>query len=149
MPVKIEGQNAGSIEADRAPDQCPICNTKVRPDPLYIEHGGRVYNATISVVYHCPNFDCNEVFIAYFVREGNPNNPHPGAHICTFKGARPIEPIPADVAETISNISPNFHKIYNEAYKAEQFGLMEICGVGYRKALEFLIKDYLITQRAK
>ncbi|WBX72977.1 DUF4145 domain-containing protein [Tenacibaculum pacificus] len=35
-------------------------------------------------------------------------------------------------------------KIYNEAYSAEQQNLKEICGVGYRKALEFLIKDYVI-----
>ena len=34
--------------------------------------------------------------------------------------------------------------IYNQAFSAEQYNLTEICGVGYRKALEFLIKDYLI-----
>src|SRR5690554_2347535 len=38
-----------------------------------------------------------------------------------------------------------FSQIYNEAYFAEQNNLLEICGVGYRKSLEFLIKDYLIT----
>lgn len=37
-------------------------------------------------------------------------------------------------------------KIYNEAFIAEQGGLLEICGVGYRKALEFLIKDYAIKR---
>ena len=44
--------------------------------------------------------------------------------------------------KNIKNISESFEKIYNEAYHAEQYGLMKICGVGYRKALEFLIKDY-------
>src|SRR5690554_5943536 len=38
-----------------------------------------------------------------------------------------------------------FSQIYNAAYFAEQNNLLEICGVGYRKSLEFLIKDYLIT----
>src|SRR5699024_2819467 len=34
--------------------------------------------------------------------------------------------------------------IYNEAFHAEQTGLSLISGIGYRKALEFLVKDYLI-----
>ena len=34
--------------------------------------------------------------------------------------------------------------IYNQAFAAEQQNLTEICGVGYRKALEFLIKDFAI-----
>jgi hypothetical protein len=49
--------------------------------------------------------------------------------------------------DSIKGISPTFCEIYEEAHKAEQFGLEQICGVGYRKALEFLIKDYLITNR--
>lgn len=51
-----------------------------------------------------------------------------------------------EFSNTITEISPSFDKIYNEAYKAEQQDLEEICGVGYRKALEFLIKDYLISK---
>lgn len=35
-----------------------------------------------------------------------------------------------------------FQVIYNQANSAEQLNLLEICGVGYRKAFEFLIKDY-------
>jgi hypothetical protein len=37
--------------------------------------------------------------------------------------------------------------IYTQAHAAEALELTEICGVGYRKALEFLIKDYLITKK--
>jgi len=36
--------------------------------------------------------------------------------------------------------------IYNEAFQAEQYRLTQICGPGYRKALEFLIKDYAIKK---
>ena len=46
-------------------------------------------------------------------------------------------------SEVIQDISHSFCSIYNEAYAAEQYKLLEICGVGYRKALEFLIKDFL------
>lgn len=47
-------------------------------------------------------------------------------------------------SEAIEEISPSFVKIYNQAAKAEANGLDEVAGVGYRKALEFLVKDYLI-----
>lgn len=47
-------------------------------------------------------------------------------------------------SEKIKNLSPNFIKIYNQAYLSEQFSLDEICGIGYRKSLEFLIKDFAI-----
>lgn len=40
-------------------------------------------------------------------------------------------------------LSPSFVKIYHQAEKAENDGLDEICGIGYRKSLEFLVKDYL------
>lgn len=46
----------------------------------------------------------------------------------------------------IKKVSENFVQIYGEAEIAEHENLSEICGVGYRKALEFLIKDYLINQ---
>jgi hypothetical protein len=50
-------------------------------------------------------------------------------------------------ADAIRDISPTFCDIYGEAHKAEHFDLTQICGVGYRKALEFLMKDYLIKEQ--
>lgn len=65
--------------------------------------------------------------------------------VYVLRGLRPLEPMLAKFSEHIKKISPNFSSIYGEAYKAEQYGLTQICGVGYRKALEFLLKDYLIA----
>jgi hydroxymethylpyrimidine pyrophosphatase-like HAD family hydrolase len=44
----------------------------------------------------------------------------------------------------IEDLSPSFVEIYNEAYNAEQLDLNQICGVGYRKAIEFLMKDFAV-----
>lgn len=52
------------------------------------------------------------------------------------------EPIIFD--DIIVNLSPDFTKIYNQTKEAEELGLDELVGIGYRKSLEFLIKDYLI-----
>lgn len=46
----------------------------------------------------------------------------------------------------ISQVSPSFVKIFEESYAAEKNGLTLICGMGYRKALEYLVKDYLIEK---
>jgi len=48
----------------------------------------------------------------------------------------------------INTVSPSFGKIFNESANAEKRGLREIAGVGYRKAIEFLIKDYCILSNA-
>ena len=56
-------------------------------------------------------------------------------------------PIPEEktfFSKGITEISPQFVTIYQQAESAENHSLSEICGLGYRKALEFLIKDYCI-----
>ncbi len=49
-----------------------------------------------------------------------------------------------DFDDKLKKVSPQFVKIYNQALKAEEYSLDEIAGLGYRKALEFLIKDFAI-----
>lgn len=44
----------------------------------------------------------------------------------------------------IADCSPQFVKIYNQALEAESQDLNEIAGLGYRKAMEFLMKDFCI-----
>ncbi len=45
----------------------------------------------------------------------------------------------------IEKVSKDFVKIYTQSHKAEQLGFDKICGMGYRKALEFLVKDFAIN----
>jgi len=51
--------------------------------------------------------------------------------------------MPTHLSKEVGDISPDFAQIYNQAEHADQLGLKLLCGPGYRKALEFLIKDYL------
>lgn len=48
-------------------------------------------------------------------------------------------------SDEINRLSPSFSRIYNESFKAEKYGFEEVAGGGYRKALEFLIKDFCIS----
>lgn len=63
---------------------------------------------------------------------------------------RSVETIPSrimytvEIPEAIIDISSDFYKIYNEAIAAEEHGLSSISGMAYRKAVEFLVTDYLL-----
>ena len=46
------------------------------------------------------------------------------------------------LSETIRQLSPDFATTYNEAAIAERTGLTQLSVLGYRRALELLIKDY-------
>ncbi|WP_319217256.1 DUF4145 domain-containing protein [uncultured Trichococcus sp.] len=47
--------------------------------------------------------------------------------------------------EKIETLSPRFVNIYNQAYAAEQMNHIELAGMGYRSAMEILIKDYALS----
>jgi hypothetical protein len=50
---------------------------------------------------------------------------------------------PAHISDYVSEISPSFVEVYNQTLVADSLNLTQIIGIGLRKSLEFLIKDYL------
>ena len=122
-------------EIDKYPDICPHCHK--HQVPKYISglkytialHGNMI--KVVEAFFQCTNSDCNKGFIAYYWE---------GCLIDTSIGTFEKK----EFSEIIETISPQFSIIYNQAYFAEQNKLHQITGVGYRKALEFLIKDYAI-----
>jgi hypothetical protein len=45
----------------------------------------------------------------------------------------------------VSDLSPDFIRIFGQASVAEASGLDDVAGPGFRKALEFLLKDYAVS----
>jgi hypothetical protein len=64
------------------------------------------------------------------------------AKLATASPCRLIKTI--TFSASIEKLSPIFCKTYSEALIAEENNFKQICGPGYRRALEFLIKDFLI-----
>lgn len=93
----------------------------------------------LELLCKCPNLDCNRAFFARYQTEFDTGNYY--LHETNIGEIEGIQ-----FSKHINNISPNFVNIYNQAHFAEKHNLLEICGVGYRKGLEFLIKDYVITK---
>jgi hypothetical protein len=111
------------------PEECPHCHHKITPIPIIATSRVDAKRET-SAVLQCPNKSCSNLFIALYL-------------LGQFKRIISIQNKTHTFSDTINQISPKFVSIYNEAYQAEQYGLNEICGVGYRKSFEFLIKDFL------
>jgi hypothetical protein len=57
----------------------------------------------------------------------------------------PAPPIRTLLPEGVAEIAPKFASIYEQALRAEHLGLLDLVGMGYRKALEFLIKEWLVA----
>lgn len=116
--------------------ECPICHFKISPN-LVGDVRGKYYHSLLE----CPH--CEELFIIkykYFLTYASDFPKYAYVLESIFpKQAKDIL-----IQEGIKSISPMFVEIYNQALEAEVNNLDQISGIGYRKALEFLIKDYLI-----
>jgi hypothetical protein len=86
----------------------------------------------VQVVYQCAFPVCESFFIGYYGEPGQKE----------LKALQPLKPDPSAFPEQIGKLSPTFASVFREAEEASHLGLTEIAGPGYRKAFEFLIKDY-------
>jgi hypothetical protein len=124
------------LSVDSDPDVCPICHRAIQPvdqrSDFLISDGHRV----LQRVFRCPKRECQHLFVGRYTQRLN--NSTYFLDVCL-----PAEPQDYVFHPSIRKISEDFCAIYNEAQKAEQLQLTLVCGPGYRKALEFLIKDYV------
>jgi hypothetical protein len=130
--VVLNSDYDDAFNVETKPIECPYCHLSQIPKM----YSAIKYKDTkkYTILCECCNQNCGEAFNVVYDNSTKhflkPKNPTPQAH---------------DLSTEIKETSPKFCDIYNEAYAAEQIGLGQIVGVGYRKALEFLIKDYLIS----
>lgn len=120
---------------------CPHCNVSTNNDEkaaLYIPTD----HPLVKVYLVCFCTHCESIYFGeYCCQNTFGNNFIANAPICTYPNPHEQK----DFSENIQILSPKFVEIYNQSLKSENIGLSEISGMGYRKALEFLIKDYAIS----
>lgn len=126
------------IGYDTEPNECPFCHKKITP---------RIYQAYVKdnileIIFRCPDSDCGRTFIGIYKNELVSGNTWQFKLKSTSVGTF----VEANFSENIKELSSNFVEIFNQASKAESLNLHHIAGIGFRKALEFLIKDYLIKK---
>ena len=122
----------------KQPDTCPFCKKAVMPHPLMGIFHQRSSNTVVNAFFLCPS--CENIFIGvYFSSLTAKATEYFYLHHCL-----PEKVYVDGFSDNIEELSPRFVEIYQQSQKAENAGLHEICGMGYRKALEFLVKDYAI-----
>lgn len=140
------GTGESTVEINTYPDICPICKKGMQPLFKYgcLTNGRQDFDPKdeLQAVFQCTIGTCKTLFVGYY-SEGY-------QYSFYLEDAFRLQYVKVvDFPETIQKISPRFKRIYNQAYIAEENKLDEIAGGGFRKALEFLVKDFLIHEDGK
>ena len=146
MRKQIQGKTyfggSFSVHIPSTPNECPICHYKIEPN--HLSSHMMIGNKKVQVVFQCTRDQCQELFIAYYERTERKQ----GADtVYDPTGIAPEHFSRQEFSEAIQETSMDFIEIYNQALAAESHGLGQISGVGLRKAVEFLIKDFSIRQK--
>jgi hypothetical protein len=120
---------------NQLPDTCPICSFSISPTFILVYDKDRW---TTELLCGCPRNECASLFFAVYTEDTYSHNRF------SFRKCYPLTKLKKDFPQEVADLSPNFVAIFNQAHHAEQEGLDLICGVAYRKALEYLIKDYVL-----
>ncbi len=138
-PINVATNSTDFTYEYPTPRRCPMCNTGTDAQVLSAYSVERNAGNYVFILFFCHH--CETCFI--------------GAYQCYNPQSRcrneldliGLSPRSEDIStfsEQIEALSPKFVEIYNQSEKAETWGLNEICGIGYRKSLEFLVKDFAI-----
>ena len=112
---------------------CGQSGTPISVCSCYIDN--KRSSPNLFCVFLCPN--CEKLFIG--------NYHYYDCDSTTLLSLEPQHIIEEkDFSKNIKKISPTFCDIYNQAFASQQYNLNDISGMGYRKALEFLVKDYAV-----
>lgn len=110
------------------PQPCPNCQHHNSYEVVQIVQSKK--GSEVHGVYRCAYQPCRSLFICVYAKSGSLLRILP-------------KPVPEKaISPAVQKISPNFASIYREAEEALGIGLKQISGPGFRKAFEFLIKDY-------
>lgn len=138
----------GGYVAIKNPNVCPHCHLIVNPHSIWtIETKDTDNTPTMITAWACSNDTCEKIFLAVYKVEGQelkfnrflnglPKGPDWPKPIFDLKNGNPKS---IDKPE-----QTRFIKTYLQSLVAENSGLDELAGMGYRKSIEYLVKDWAI-----
>lgn len=137
--------NGVQHDVDRLPERCPICHHAIDPRCLHgvIRSSQPLGETLAEASFQCPRPACLRLFVGRYRGQYSPQDPH---STLALGQTVPREPEPPVHSPEVLAISPEFVETYRQASAAETWGLGQVAGCGYRRALEFLVKDYSIGQ---
>lgn len=136
-PEMINGHSSNSITIASLPDECPICHYKI--NPIYRISAFLNDNGKLEVIFQCTREKCQHLFISFYEKNRNNDNYY-------WINSSPCTPERIEYSKEIQDVSPTFCEIVNQVNFAEANQLTLITGIGLRKAIEYLVKDFIIYQ---
>jgi hypothetical protein len=129
------------VQLNETPDTCPRCHRSIHPKACAAH---LTSTKACQAVFQCTHNACQEIFIATYVPLGGASNKlnYGGFTLAPVRARR--TPFP----DVIFEVSPVFCEIFAQVDQAESMQLDQIVGIGLRKALEFLVKDYASSTNA-
>lgn len=118
------------------PDSCPSCHRAVHPK--LVDMRVTLDTNAAQVVFQCVYHPCQKLFLATYVLASQ----NAGQLRYEYRFSAPILPTHHAFPEVIQAVSPTFCVIYSQVEHAESQQLDQLVGIGLRKALEFLVKDF-------
>lgn len=129
------------------PDECPICHMGISPQSRIAVFSGppNTPESRLQILFQCTRQSCEKLFIGtYKYRYDTSNSTSHNLYYLT--STAPTTPEQEDFGSLVEGVSPTFVEIYNQAVAAEAMDLEQLSGMGLRKAIEFLIKDFIADQ---
>lgn len=122
-------------------NHCPHCSSIIKPSIVYLSEYDDKLKLPVVILYQCPA--CKKFF-------PSEHKPIEFSHSISAYNSSPVtytykKMVDYDLPEELEEVSPMFKDIYIQSLTAEADNLHQISGIGYRKSIEFLIKDFLIN----
>lgn len=137
MQVQHLSHGGSQVMDPELPNTCPLCNRAINTEAGVIQ--ACMNENWLEVIVRCTSRHCRHAFVAYYkLKEGLANT-------YQYIKSLPVNPPTPTIDKAVTDISPDFIRIYGQATAAEAQGLDDVAGPGFRKALEFLLKDYAIS----
>lgn len=128
------------------PETCPLCHSVAHPTLLKASQisprNEASSNEILFAFYLCPS--CVGAYLGKYSADSTANHKNV---LWKLEFFAPVMPETETFSEMIQHVSDDFVKIHSQAETAEAHGLDEVSGIGYRRALEFLLKDFLISEK--
>jgi hypothetical protein len=142
MTVQTASGAQRQLKLDGFPDRCPRCHTSLVPRTLAQVALSAEPTGGVEEAFQCTSRGCSGIFIGRYEYVNGTMKPQRFALTRVF----PLEPQPPTVPDTVKALSPVFFETYSQALAAEGIGLTQLTGIGLRKALEFLVKDFALAE---
>lgn len=128
-------------------DSCPRCGkgfdmVRTPHHDFFDIFDERQYSFNLISVYQCPCCHKGFVVMHHIERQETPMCGNVFAE--TSQSVYPSVSTNLQIDKDIQKVSPRFYEIYSQCLQAKASELNELYGMGFRKALEHLVKDYAI-----